>query len=272
MEGASNIKPMKTSLLIIIFLLNSFLMNAQKKPVQVTLDCYFNQEVRTNPDGKPERFHYIWEETAMQGFSLFGSMFTQSGAKLSSLEAAPTKKNLKNTDIFIIVDPDNLKDNTTPNRIEKSHAEAVKDWVSNGGVLVLMGNDSVNCDLAGLNKLANIFGISFSNLSRNMVQGNEFATGAVILSEENELFKSAKKAYLKEVSILEVKQPAKAVISKNNEVVMAVSKYGKGTVFAVGDPWLYNEYVDGTKIPAEYENFLAGTELAKWLIELAKRN
>ena len=120
-------------------------------------------------------------------------------------------------------------------------------------------------------KLSNIFGINFSNLSRNMVLGNEFATGAVILSEENELFKSAKKAYLKEVSILEIKQPAKAVISKDNEVVMAVSKYGKGTVFSVGDPWLYNEYVDGTKIPAEYENFLAGTELAKWLVNQVKK-
>ena len=47
---------------------------------------------------------------------------------------------------------------------------------------------------------------------------------------------------------------------------MAVAKYGKGTVFAVGDPWFYNEYIDGRKIPAEYQNFTAAQELVKWLL------
>jgi hypothetical protein len=46
---------------------------------------------------------------------------------------------------------------------------------------------------------------------------------------------------------------------------MAVAKYGKGTVFAVGDPWLYNEYVDGTRIPKEYENYNGAVELVNWL-------
>jgi unsaturated rhamnogalacturonyl hydrolase len=47
---------------------------------------------------------------------------------------------------------------------------------------------------------------------------------------------------------------------------MAVSKLGKGTVFAVGDPWLYNEYTDGRKLPAEYQNYQAAKDLAHWLI------
>jgi unsaturated rhamnogalacturonyl hydrolase len=47
---------------------------------------------------------------------------------------------------------------------------------------------------------------------------------------------------------------------------MAVAKYGKGTVFAVGDPWLYNEYVDGRRLPLEYENFRAANDLARWLL------
>lgn len=261
---------MKQKLFILLIFLNVYSGYAQEKTVQVALDCYFNHEVRTNPDGKSERFHYIWEETDNQGFCLLGKILTDSDAKLTSLEAAPTKRNLKSVGIYIIVDPDNLKDNPTPNRIEKSHALAIKDLVSNGGVLVLMGNDSVNCDLAGLNRLANIFGITFSDRSRNMVKNDEFQTGAVVLSNATEIFKTTKKAYLKEISILELKQPAKAIVSIDKDVIMAVSKYGKGTVFAVGDPWLYNEYVDGTKIPAEYENFLAGTELAKWLINQAK--
>ncbi|MBO0931232.1 hypothetical protein [Fibrella aquatilis] len=41
---------------------------------------------------------------------------------------------------------------------------------------------------------------------------------------------------------------------------------GKGRVFALGAPWLYNEYVDGRRIPAQYENVKAGGELARWLL------
>jgi unsaturated rhamnogalacturonyl hydrolase len=38
-------------------------------------------------------------------------------------------------------------------------------------------------------------------------------------------------------------------------------------VFAVTDPWLYNEYTDGNKLPPEYDNFAAGNELVQWLID-----
>jgi len=258
---------MKKSLFILIIFINILSVNAQEKPVNVTLDRYFNHEWRKIADGKTEWFHYIWEETDNQGYSLFGKMFTDQGVTLSSLMEAPTKKNLKNSDIYIIVDPDNLRDCELPNPIEQKHIRAIKDWVAKGGVLVLMGNDSVNCDLAGLNRLANTFGVTFSNRSRNMVQEHEFQTGAVVLSNANEIFNTTKKAYLKEISVLEVKPPAKAIVSMEEDVIMAVSKYGKGTVFAVGDPWLYNEYVDGTNIPAEYQNMEAGKELVRWLIE-----
>jgi unsaturated rhamnogalacturonyl hydrolase len=98
------------------------------------------------------------------------------------------------------------------------------------------------------------------------VQGNEYETGAVPIAAGNEIFKQTKKTYLKEISIIETKAPAKPVVKKENDVIMAVAKYGKGTVFAVGDPWLYNEYTDGRKIPLEYENAKAAYELAKWLL------
>ena len=48
---------------------------------------------------------------------------------------------------------------------------------------------------------------------------------------------------------------------------MAAAKTGKGIVFAVGDPWLYNEYIDGRKLPEVYENFEAGKELLQWLLQ-----
>jgi unsaturated rhamnogalacturonyl hydrolase len=50
------------------------------------------------------------------------------------------------------------------------------------------------------------------------------------------------------------------------DILMASVKYGKGTVFATVDPWLYNEYTDGRKLPAEYDNFAAGGELVHWIL------
>jgi unsaturated rhamnogalacturonyl hydrolase len=42
-------------------------------------------------------------------------------------------------------------------------------------------------------------------------------------------------------------------------------------VFALGDPWIYNEYLDGRKIPAEYENFTAANEMVQWLLSKATK-
>ena len=48
---------------------------------------------------------------------------------------------------------------------------------------------------------------------------------------------------------------------------MATTKFGKGTVFAFTDPWIYNEYTDGRKLPPDYDNFAAGQELVRWLLQ-----
>ncbi|WP_205509134.1 glycoside hydrolase family 88 protein [Longitalea arenae] len=232
----------------------------------VTLDYYFNHEDKKNLNGFQYPTHYTWNEMSYNGFSYLGDIFSSYGAKLNTLEAAPTASNLAKSDVYIIVDPDGLKDNKNPNYVEESHVKVISDWVKKGGVLVLMANDSVNCDLAHFNKLANTFGIHFSNRGRNFVKGDQYETGAVPIAPGNEIFKQTKKTYLKEISIIETKAPARPVVKAESDVVMAVAKYGKGTVFAVGDPWLYNEYTDGRKIPAEYENAKAAYELAKWLL------
>ena len=52
---------------------------------------------------------------------------------------------------------------------------------------------------------------------------------------------------------------------------MATAKYGKGTVYAMVDPWLYNEYTDGRKLPATFDNFTAGNELVRWVLEQVPR-
>jgi unsaturated rhamnogalacturonyl hydrolase len=52
---------------------------------------------------------------------------------------------------------------------------------------------------------------------------------------------------------------------------VAVAKYGKGSVFIVGDPWIYDEYADGRKLPSEFENFKAAQEIVKWAIDQSKK-
>lgn len=48
---------------------------------------------------------------------------------------------------------------------------------------------------------------------------------------------------------------------------MAVSAVGKGRVFVIGDPWLYNEYVDGRIIGPEYQNMQALRDLSHWILK-----
>jgi unsaturated rhamnogalacturonyl hydrolase len=39
----------------------------------------------------------------------------------------------------------------------------------------------------------------------------------------------------------------------------------------IGDPWLYNEYVDGRRLPPEFENFKAAQDLSRWLVGRARK-
>lgn len=232
----------------------------------VTLDYYFNRETKKDASGEMRRFHYMWEDDKSTGFSMWGDVFKKYGAKINSLETAPTVNNLANTDVYIIVDPDRPEENPKPNYIESQHIQAIAKWVKNGGVLVLMANDSANVELEHFNKLSGTFGITFTH-NRNMVKDKNFLIGKISIPVENKVFPHPKSVYLKEISAISVKAPAKPLISDNGDVIMAVAKYGKGTVFAVGDPWIYNEYVDGKRIPTEYENYNAMEELSQWLIK-----
>ncbi|RYG19242.1 MAG: glycoside hydrolase family 88 protein, partial [Chitinophagaceae bacterium] len=83
--------------------------------------------------------------------------------------------------------------------------------------------------------------------------------------------KTAKDLFIKEYSSLKLSGNAKSLLKdKDGDNVMSVTKFGKGTVYVIGDPWLYNEYVDGRKIPAKYENFKAMVDLVSWLSKQAK--
>ncbi|GGH03982.1 DUF4350 domain-containing protein [Mucilaginibacter phyllosphaerae] len=235
----------------------------------VTLDGYFNRETHVTKDGQSKRFHYLWDDTADTGFSEWGDTFTAQGARLHVLEARPTVFNLKNTSIYIIVDPDTRKENPSPNYLQPGDACQVAKWVKAGGVLVLMANDSANVELNGLNLLAAPFGLHFNNDMQNHVTDDaHFDDGAVAINN-NPVFKTAQKAFMKDVCSIGLKGRAKPVLkAANGAVIAAVVKYGKGTVFAVGDPWLYNEYVNG-RLPAGFDNDKAMADLTKYLLAQA---
>ncbi|WP_316811782.1 DUF4350 domain-containing protein [Pedobacter heparinus] len=255
---------LKHAILLVICYSGSISLGYSQEKI-VLLDYYFNHEVKKDKMGKENRFHYTWEDQTLNGFSMLGDVFNKAGLKIKSLDNAPTALNLKGNDIYIIVDPDNQKESPNPNLIASDHIKAIRDWVNAGGVLVLFANDSANTNLMQLNDLSQKFGITFTNQSRNMVKNGKLEMGEVHVPAGNEVFPTAKTFYLKEISILATIPPARPLVTVQNDVVMAVSKYGKGTVFAVGDPWLYNEYVDGTRIPKEYENYNGAVELVNWL-------
>ena len=236
------------------------------KGKSVVLDRYFNSEKRKDATGTQVYWHYIWEERSHPGFSTWGKIFTNHGAKLKTLDEAPTAEKLKGANVYIIVDADHVKDNPVPNPITDKDAKAIAAWVKQGGVLLLMGNDSANCDLQGFNRLSKLFGIGFTDISANMVKNDNYPTGAVVVEKANEVFQPVK-MYLKEISLLEVKSPARLLVKNGNDNVMAVCNYGKGKVLVLGDPWIYNEYIDGRKLPAEYQNYKAATDLVKWLLK-----
>lgn len=232
----------------------------------VTLDYYFNNEVKKDATGRIAPYHYKWEEMPNSGFYFWGNVFRNLGVKTEALTEAPTPANLKTTDIYIIVDPDNEKESEKPNFIETQHVKAITDWVKSGGVLVLMGNDLGNAEFDHFNQLATEFGVQFNKDSINRVQGNEFAQGKITIPDGHPVFKTARQLYLKEVSTLSLSTPARPALQHNGAVIFAVAKLGRGTVLAVGDPWLYNEYVDGRKLPAEFDNAKAAKDLSRWLI------
>jgi len=233
----------------------------------VLLDDHFNHEIRKNKfTGRDEVWHYKWEEMPDAGFYAWGRIFNSLGAATKELSAAPTAANLKEADVYIIVDPDTPKETADPKFIEPQHVKAISEWVKSGGVLVLMGNDGQNAELDKFNTLAGELGITFNKDRKFEVIDNDYKMGGIDIAAGNQIFKTATKIFVKEVSTLTLSGKAKAVVTANGDTIMAVSKYGKGTVFVIGDPWLYNEYVDGRRLPAEFQNFKAAQDLSRWLI------
>ena len=242
-----------------------FTKSDAKHPV-VLLDAFYNNEIKKDAFGNDTRWHYAWEDLSNGGFSMLGKQFENKGATLKTITTAPTANALSKASVYLIVDPDNVKDNPTPNYMNAKDAAVIADWVKAGGVLILLANDSANCDLLHFNLLSEKFGIQFTNESINMVKGTAFEMGAAFPVQGNGIINNGTKIYVKEVSAMHLQGNAKAIATAGGKTVAAVAIYGAGKVIAVGDPWLYNEYVDGRKLPFGFQNFEAMKQLTNWAL------
>ena len=237
----------------------------------VLLDAWYNSQTRPDAFGQKVSFHYKWNDQANSGYSLFGHIFRNFGAATTTLYAQPTVAGLRGAQVYIIVSPDIPVKNPNPHYMQPEEAAQIAEWVKAGGVLVIMENDPANADLDHMNLLAEKFGIHYNNVLRNQVEGNKFEMGKVVLPGGGAIFRDAHTAYMKEICTISAKPPAVSQLVDRGDILMATAKYGKGRVFATVDPWLYNEYTDGRKLPAEYDNYAAGVELARWILAQVPR-
>jgi unsaturated rhamnogalacturonyl hydrolase len=236
----------------------------------VLLDAWYNSQQRKNAAGQMESFHYKWSDDSDSGYSLFGHMLRSAGLATATLPAAPTPGNLRNAAYYLIVSPDIPVKNPNPDYISEADADVVAAWVKDGGVLILMENDPPNADITHMNLLADRFGIHFDDVLHHHILGEHVEDGRIPVAGGGPLFHEPHTLYMKDTCAISLTTSARALLRDRGDVVMATARYGRGTVFAAVDPWLYNEYTDGRNNPAiysQFDNFAAGREFVRWLIQ-----
>lgn len=233
----------------------------------ILLDAWFNSQTRKDATGEMVSYHYKWNDFSNSGYSLFGQLLREYGLKTETLYEAPTVQNLGKAQIYLIVSPDNPNWNKTPHYMNDDDASRIAEWVKQGGTLVIMENDPSHADIEHLNILAEHFGMHFNSVLRNAVDGDKFEMGRIDVNGSGPIFQASHFLFMKEICTLTLKQPAAAIWRDKGDVLLAEARYGKGKVIGFVDPWLYNEYTDGRKLPPPYDNLGGGKEYVRWLLE-----
>ncbi len=233
----------------------------------VLLDAWFNSQQRQDASGHLVYFHYKWNDRANSGYWFFGHIWHTHGVATKTLYSPPTLANLAGAQIYLIASPDIPSKNPFPNYVQPEDVKQVVEWVRRGGVLAILENDGPDADIEHMDLLSDQFGIHFNNVDRNKVDGNNFSMGEIDVTGGGALFHSPHKIFVKEICTITLSKKAVSLLTDKGDVLMATTKFGRGTVFAFTDPWLYNEYTDGRKLPPDYDNFAAGQELVRWLLQ-----
>ncbi len=232
----------------------------------ILLDAWFNSQTRKNAAGEIELYHYKWDDTTNSGYSLFGEIWRGEGVTTKTLTTAPTLDNLKGAQYYMIVSPDNLARNPHPHFMTQKDARQIEKWVRRGGVLLTMENDPGNADIVHFDVLADRFGLHFNNVLVHHVVGDDFPAGRIDVAAVPP-FTHPHTIYMKDTCSLTLSKGATALLVWKGDTLMADARYGRGLVVAVTDPWLYNEYTDGKKLPAIYDQYAAGHEFVRWVVE-----
>jgi unsaturated rhamnogalacturonyl hydrolase len=221
---------LRRTLIALFVLLASAPLHAQ---AVVALDGFHNNESRM-PD------HYQWDGKSDGSFTKLGNAFRAHDVEVRTIRSRIDAKALDGVRLLIIVDPDTPDETTDPKYIEDGEIDTIVKWVGDGGRLVLLGNDKGHAEFTHFNKLASHFGIQFRDETFPKVSGKAIleASGA------DAIFEGGLKAYLVEVAPLTLTAPAQSMMRVEGTDVMALARVGSGAVFAVGDPWLYDEYIE----------------------------
>jgi unsaturated rhamnogalacturonyl hydrolase len=216
----------------------------------VALDGYHNAE-----RGLPE--HYQWEGTSDGSFSKLANGFRAHDVELRTLRARIDAASLQGVNLLIIVDPDAPEETPEPKYIEDAEIDVIAKWVNEGGRLVLLGNDKGHAEFTHFNKLASRFGIQFLEETYPKMTGKAI----LVATGKHSIFEGGLQAYLVEVAPLKLTAPAEAVLTDKGTDIMALAHVGRGMVFALGDPWLYDEYIERN------DNVRIATNLFTMLLE-----
>src|SRR5579872_123177 len=202
----------------------------------VALDGYHNDETK-------QPLHYRWEGTDMGGFSEFGKILTSLGAELKTVHQPITPQVLAGINCFIIADPDTPAESDHPKYLESSEIDALAKWVSHGGRLVLLGNDKGNAEFEHFNQLAARFGIQFVETTFHE-SGSPTGKSKLTVTGSGPIFEGAPVFYAVDVAPLKITgKHADILLADQGTPIMALVHFGRGEVFALGDPWVYNEYI-----------------------------
>jgi Trehalose utilisation len=201
------------------------------RPV-VAVDGFHNNEKQP---------HYRWNGTYQGGFSQLGALLNGMGAETRTIQERLTAQSLAGVDCLIIVDPDTPAETESPQYISTQEAVAVVAWVRSGGKLLLLGNDAGNAEFEHFNGLARRFGFEFVESVIRTSTGN----GKLTLDVEPApgVFPRRAKFYAVDVAPLKLTMDARPLLKMGETPVMGIANVGRGAVFALGDPWIYNEYI-----------------------------
>jgi hypothetical protein len=233
-------KPIRVA---VLFLCGLIIPGSAAQKQVVALDCYHNTETPA---------HYTWQKVGLGGYSQFAQIILGLGADTSTITTPLDSTTLSRASILIIVNPGRT---ATSNLIGAAEIAAVDKWVGHGGKLMCFANNTGHVEFVHYNQLMARFGITFNDTTQT--GGSNF--GPV---PQNEVFSSCTTFYIVDICNLSVAAPAKSVFTFQGNVLMAAVLKDSGEVFAMGDPWVYDEHLaarDNKKGITQVMNWLLGT-------------